>query len=215
MSVSIPRIDQMFLHLDRWRHLPAYQLERRIDIFFSVYLVDVLREITGDDLVDTIIPELPLKRDLVVPGNSSHHSVKVDYAVFTRSRDKVYFVELKTDDQSRRTEQDDYLNRAQALGFRPIVDGIRQILLHTDAHQKYFHLAHSLAALGYLDLPDDLATFHYPQVRRGLTERLEAIETTGPESAIEVVYVQPNANRDDGTEHLTIDFNQFADHVDK
>jgi hypothetical protein len=30
-------LDSVFAHLDRWRHLPNYQLERRADIFFSVY----------------------------------------------------------------------------------------------------------------------------------------------------------------------------------
>jgi len=31
-------LQTIFRHLDCWRHLPAYQLERRADIFFSAYL---------------------------------------------------------------------------------------------------------------------------------------------------------------------------------
>jgi hypothetical protein len=204
---------RVFHNLDRWRHLPAYQLERRADIFFSVYLVDILREVTGADLDDALIPELPIKRDLVFPDRPSNQSVKVDYAVFTRARDKVYLVELKTDDSSRRTEQDAYLEAAKRLGFRPIVEGIRQILRHTSAHQKYFHLASALSALGYLALPDDLPTFIYPTTRPGLTKRLEAIAVIGPASDVELVYIQPNAPTT--STHLTIDFERFAQHVER
>jgi hypothetical protein len=58
-------IENVFDRLDAWRHLPAYQLERRADIFFSRYLIGVLSEITGDDLEEEIIPEFPIKRDLI------------------------------------------------------------------------------------------------------------------------------------------------------
>jgi hypothetical protein len=34
--VSMDPLDRVFENLDRWRHLPAYQMERRADIFFSV-----------------------------------------------------------------------------------------------------------------------------------------------------------------------------------
>ena len=56
-------IDVEFRHLDRWRHLPNYQLERRADVSFSINLKDVAEEFTGAGLEDEIIPELPLKRD--------------------------------------------------------------------------------------------------------------------------------------------------------
>lgn len=35
-------INDLFDNLDTWRHLPAYQLERCADIFFSLYLPDLL-----------------------------------------------------------------------------------------------------------------------------------------------------------------------------
>jgi hypothetical protein len=55
-------VDTVFDHMDRWRHLPAYQLERRADIFFSVYLAEVVQEVTGVPVSPSMIPELPLKR---------------------------------------------------------------------------------------------------------------------------------------------------------
>jgi len=35
-------IDELFDKLDEWRSLPAYQLERRADIFFAIYLKDII-----------------------------------------------------------------------------------------------------------------------------------------------------------------------------
>ena len=37
-----PTIERVFELLDRWRHLPAYKLEPRADIFFALYLPEVL-----------------------------------------------------------------------------------------------------------------------------------------------------------------------------
>jgi len=61
-------LQTIFRHLDRWRHLPAYQLERRADIFFSAYLKGMLEEFTGTELDGQIIPELPIKRDIIWIG---------------------------------------------------------------------------------------------------------------------------------------------------
>ncbi len=61
------RINDIFGRLDNWRHLPTYQLERRADIFFSLYLSDVVGEYFGVVLEKEIIPEFPIKRDLIWP----------------------------------------------------------------------------------------------------------------------------------------------------
>ena len=76
----------LFGNLDRWRHLPAYQLERRIDIFFSVYLKALLEAVTGVALEDEMLPELPIKGGLIWPEVLGHSSVKVDYALFEGGR---------------------------------------------------------------------------------------------------------------------------------
>jgi hypothetical protein len=54
------RINQLFDHLDNWRHLPNYQLERRADIFFSLYLKDVLEARLGFAIRDPLIPGFPV-----------------------------------------------------------------------------------------------------------------------------------------------------------
>jgi len=43
-------IDKLFNQLDDWRHLPAYQLERRADIFFAIYLIDIFKSKFNQDI---------------------------------------------------------------------------------------------------------------------------------------------------------------------
>lgn len=135
--------------------------------------------------------------------------MKVDYLLFARDRSRVFFVELKTDGGSRREAQDNYLETAKRLGFRQIIEGIRTILLKTDAHQKYHHLAASLARLGYLRLPTDLAKHIYPTPQPGVLRVLETIVVEPLDSAVEVIYLQPEASAGD----RCIDFALFAEHV--
>ena len=208
--MSEDRIDALFDRLDRWRHLPAYQLERRADIYFALYLHEVLEAELGVRLDPRLIPELPIRRELVFPETPSNQSVKVDYAAFERDGGRVWLVELKTDAGSRRDNQDTYLERAKGLGFRVVAEGIRDILSATSAHQKYFHLARELADLGVFELPEGLETYVYPKPRRGLTKELQKIRVLR-DAAIEVVYVQPRGDGQAGV----IDFETFARHVDK
>ena len=211
MTSELDPIDRLFDRLNAWRHLPAYQLERRADIFFAVYLQEALESVLGTRLSDTIIPELPIKRDLIWPDRPTNKSVKVDYCLFSAERDRVFFVELKTDVGSRRSEQDEYLTRAVDVGFHRIVGGIREIALASTANQKYHHLLHSLASEEFMILPDDLPEFLYPAPRPGLSDRLEAIAVADRDPAIEVFYVQPTS---DNTARC-IDFDGFAKIVER
>lgn len=214
---NVDPLDTLFHHLDTWRHLPNYQLERRADVLFSIYLRGVIQEFTDVELAETIIPEFPLKRDLIWPELKTNKSVKVDYALFARDGKKVFFVELKTDDSSRRTEQDIYLKTAKRLGFKEIVNGVRSIILTTTAHQKYHHLSTTLARLGYLSLPPDLASHIHPKPSDRLMSKLAEIVVTDTNPDVEVIYIQPTTPpRRDGYEpDRCIDFEMFAKHVEK
>jgi hypothetical protein len=106
--------------LDRWRHLPNYQLERRADIFFAAFLPGFIAwKEKPTPVRPVVIPELPLKRDLVVDhsGPASERSVKVDYVVFQEDLRRAFFVELKTDQTSLREDQYKYLARAAERGL--------------------------------------------------------------------------------------------------
>lgn len=203
------RLEALFRNLDRWRHLPNYQLERRADIFFSLYLVGLLQEATGIELEETIVPELPIKRDLVWTELPTDKSLKVDYVLFAKDRSRVFFVELKTDRGSRRDTQDHYLETAKQLGFRRIVEGLCSIIRKTQAHQKYHHLLTILVSLGYVSMPEDIREYLYPNPRVGLSKHLALVVPTSLDSLIEVLYVQPEQTEGAGC----IDFETFAEFV--
>ena len=57
------KIEKIFSNLDIWRKLPKYQLERRLDIFFTIYLKEIVevfyKEILNEKdikLSEVIIP---------------------------------------------------------------------------------------------------------------------------------------------------------------
>ena len=190
-----PTIHDLFDTLDRWRHLPDYQLERRADIFFALYLAAAVEQLTGVEVAAPMIPEFPLRKGTLwgEDRRDRNLSVKVDYALLSADRSTAYFVELKTDDGSRRDAQDAYLEQAKLVGFRKLVRGVQQIAMATKAHQKYHHLLAALSRHGAMQLPADLEAVTFPTQRRGLSKRLEEIEITVNEDEfeIEVLYVQP------------------------
>lgn len=190
------KLAEAFALMDRWRHLPAYQLERRADIFFALYMKKIIEAATGAVLDAEMVPEFPLKRELIWPGRPSNQSVKVDYVLFAADRSRVFFVELKTDQTSRREEQDYYLERAHEVRFRAFVQGLVEMAQHTNQYGKYYHLLHTLARLGFMMLPVELEDFVYPQVRPGLSALFREVRVAERDPEIEVFYVQPRADGD-------------------
>ena len=148
-------IDHVFNLLDNWRHLPKYQLERRADIYFAIFLADALKSHFSTEFNSEVIPEFPLRHGTLGTEVGNKHpnlSVNVDYVAFTTDNPGVYFVELKTDLNSRRTSQDDYLKRAKHLEFSKLVHGIHSIREKTEQTNKYDHLLASLSKLGVENL---------------------------------------------------------------
>ena len=190
-------VNALFELLDRWRHLPNYQLERRADIFFGLYLPKLLGD-RFDVSIQGVVPEFPIKRDLIWPSHPTNKSVKVDYVALSKDRGRCFFVELKTDVESRREAQDHYLETCRELGFVTILDGLLSIVKASSAHQKYFHLLSELAGQNCLNLPPELAEFIFPQARPGLRKLQEQIEVCVErgEFEIEVVYIQPIVPQD-------------------
>jgi len=203
MSTLEPTIDVLFDRLDAWRHFPAYQLERRADIFFSLYLREVVELERGVKLAGAIIPEVPIK----LPNNQQ--SVKADYLLTAADHSRAYLVELKTDPRSLRDEQDLYLREAAAAGIESLLEGIRSIVLATKAKTKYFHLVRELERLELLRLPSDLERSVFTSTGQALTKKLGEITLTAHRPTIEVLYIQPLAS---GSEAV-IDFECFARHV--
>lgn len=201
-------VSGLFALMDAWRHLPAYQLERRADVFFALYLRDFVAQKTGIDFDSRIVPEFPIKRDLIWPEKPGSSSVKADYLLVSRDAEHALLVELKTDSGSRRDQQDTYLERAQQLGMQPLLQGVADIIRATSAHRKYFHLACLLRDLGLLSLPTGYRDHLFPSIKTGLSTLLTEVKPSAASPRLAVLYIQPQPGP------AAIGFEEFASFVE-
>jgi hypothetical protein len=189
-----PEIDQLFDHLDNWRLLPAYQLERRADIFFAIYLPQILKEKLGNRAILKIIPEFPVRVGTIYPEIPINKSFKIDYMVI--SDKKVLLVELKTENNSRRVKQDEYLEKASEANIRNLIKGLIQIFEATTSKVKYGRLMRGFEELGWVK-----------KVNNGW-------KNTSQNKEIEIVYIQPEKDRNND-EKSVISFDEVADIIEK
>ena len=115
-------LTQLFDRMDERRHLPNYQLERRADLLFSLYLPQALEAKLGFPVRADLVPEFPVRIGTIYPRIPINKSFKIDYLALSTSGDHAVFVELKTDGHSRRAKQDEYLaaeRRTVGLARRP------------------------------------------------------------------------------------------------
>jgi len=166
-------IDRLFSLLDDWRNLPAYQLERRADIFFAIYLDKIIKSKFGDN-IDFIVPEFPVRvGDISEKLPDLNKSFKIDYVAVCEEAKKVYFIELKTDRGSRRDKQDWYLDKARQINITKLMDGIIKIYRATIQKRKYDNLISLLTKIGWLLKDTGVCT------------------NTSKDYEIAVVYIQP------------------------
>lgn len=142
------KINELFDLMDKWRYFPAYQLERRSDIFFAIYLKTLISE-QYKFQIDTIIPEFPVRVGTVYQ-NESNESFKMDYVAVCQEMKKVFLVELKTDVSSVRENQIKYFKRAQKINVKGLVDGLIKIYDATNQKTKYQNLLREVERLGWL-----------------------------------------------------------------
>lgn len=185
-------INRLFDRMDTWRHLPNYQLERRADIFFSLYLQPVLQAKFGTEISPVIIPEFPVHIRTIYPHKATDKSFKIDYVCFSADMKKVFFVELKTDGQSRNEKQDKYLDASRKAGLKKLLKGILKIFQVTNSKRKYFCLLDMLAQAGFLDIPHQMYEIIRRESLQGITEIAENVRVLDCPKESEIVYVQPN-----------------------
>jgi hypothetical protein len=168
------QINKLFDLLDDWRRLPDYQLERRADIFFALYLSEIIKGRFTTD-IQYIIPEFPIKKD------DTNQSFKMDYIAVSDAI--VYFIELKTDNASRRSTQDEYLEKAKEKNISALIDGVLEIRKKTKAKKKYDHLLEKLEQIGWVK------------------QNKEKWENTikHKDYNIQIVYIQPNNDHSNKT----------------
>ena len=199
-----PEVAALFDLLDRWRHLPSYRLEPRADAIFGLFLPDALdrhlapRGIAVDRLV---IPEFPLGQI------DTKRSDKADFFAVSRDRGYAFLVELKTDMDSLRDAQENYLNRAVKRGMAALLCEIKSMAKATNprARRKYFHLLKAVADLDLMNLPVDLEDRIYDSPQ-GVYDCVDRIGIPSALPDIEVIHVLPEAVK--GMD--CIDFESFA-----
>ena len=204
-----PTVKRAFKLLDRWRHLPAYQLERRADIFFALYLPEVLGERFGRKINPLLVPEFPIRKGLLPKyDNNDNQSIKADYLALEDGAlpKRAFLVELKTDSASRRDDQDANLSHAVDVGLKRLVEGVIDICGATDQRRKYVHLLHLLSRLDLIEYDDAL----FPKMQGEALKRVkhkveEKKECEWP--SLELVFVQPKNN--------TVGFEEFANVISK
>lgn len=199
MQTEHTSIDRLFDRLDEWRNLPAYRLEHRSDIFFSLYLHDALEALLGTHLHEVIIPEFPvqlgaIKEFMDKMRGQDNQSKKIDYVAFSSDCTRALFIELKTDNGSRRASQDTYLENAKKAGIKKLVSGITRIAGATKKKGKYDHLMRKLESLG--------------QVKRDGSEWRESSQV----NECQIFYLQPTIKPEDDP-HLVITFEWLADYI--
>ena len=168
------KAEAIFDFLDKWRHLPAYQLERRADIFFALYMPEIIAYKFALD-TKVIIPEFPIRIGEIFHDTSINKSFKVDYLIVTGRSNHFIFVELKTDIGSIRPKQDWYLAQAQKAGMRKLIDGIIQICSVTQQKRKYRALMNLLSDAGLVQVSES------------------GYKNIASDSAqIEILYIQPS-----------------------
>jgi len=210
------RINYIFDRMDEWRHLPNYQLERRADLFFSLYLPEVLEAKLGFSVRQELIPEFPVHKGTIYPDELSNKSFKIDYLALSDDAEKAVFVELKTDKLSIRHEQDKYLTAAQRVGMKHLLVGLREIFRATESKRKYFHLLEKLESMELLKIHDDIKNIMKHPHLQGVNEESHYIEITSRvKDPATIVYVQPNGSEKSEANIIIISFQEFRAIVKK
>ena len=144
-------INKLFDLLDDWRNLPAYQLERRADIFFAIHLEKIIEKILGTK-IDIVIPEFPVRVGEISKKHPKlNKSFKIDYLTYSKNENKVYLIELKTDQRSRREKQDWYLKSASKIKVKGLVSGLLKIYKATNQKIKYNNLLDKIEKIGWIE----------------------------------------------------------------
>ena len=137
----------------RWRHLPNYQLERRADIFFALFLPEYLRDCKGIKIMkDILVPEFPIYNE---NKNEYKLSYYIDYFALSCDSQKAYLIELKTDMSSVKSDKGrKQLGRLKTASEKKLLHHIKyisDISENSKQWKKYIHLLGHLSSLGLVE----------------------------------------------------------------
>lgn len=222
-------IFEVLRQLDEWRHLPAYQLERRVDIFFGMFLPKVIEKAYAGVSVDAVIPEFPLHKGMlgISDDREDNQSVNVDFVAFgtQEGKKRVFLVELKTDMNSLNREQLERM-KTGCVDSDNLLNGVVKAAENSGSKQrKYAHLVWKLLELASLcpkncDIKNKIKNINWerpglPEIFKGLT-----VGEQWKKVPIEVVVVLPAEPKGSQKEKVppdvrVITFAQIVDTLEK
>lgn len=169
-------LQRLLKRMDEWRHLPTYQLERRMDIVLSFLIPDIVRkefDLTPDHDLE-IIPEFPLHKGLIINDNDEgdNQSVKVDFALFSKQERRIFLVELKTENNSIDETQLKNMRKAKKAGANKLLNGVIKCAQNTASPRKYAHLIWMLHNVECIILPREFIRMKLADERPGLAKNL-------------------------------------------
>lgn len=217
-------IDDIFDRMDQWRHLPSYQLERRADIFFSLYLSEVLEEYLEIPINPEIIPEFPLRFGTLKNklanysqknNRGDNHSFKMDYLAISEDGTTPIFVELKTNAKADLQKQEIRLDAARKTGFIKLLEGAKLLFASTPENRKYYYLFEGLENLGLVKIPSEMKRIIVQERIQGIKNAVQDIEILFVDNNIPInAFIIPLENQYDFTTPCKlISFKDFKDVV--
>jgi hypothetical protein len=214
-QVRMISFETLLHRLDQWRSIPDYQLERRVDIFLSYYLKDVLSDHLQLVMDEFVIPEFPVHQRLTKnPPPRGELSDKIDFVIPSVDRLTVVFVELKTAMDSRRPCQCELMNKCADMQFIDVLRGVIDIARESKAYSKYATLLSHLESMGYIEIPEAFWQLDFHGSPYGYKRIIRQIKIIPIEAKILPVFIQP---RHDSNESniVVIDFKELAKTIAK
>lgn len=163
---------EIFSLLSENKKFPAYQAERRIDIFINLFLEVILKHYDSKADYKFIAPEFPLRKV------SSFQSTKVDYLCLKENSSgekEILLVELKTDVGSFDEEQCRIYKRYEK--WSDCLDGLLKIIIKGkisfEYRLKYFHLIKVLEDKGLVQFERPLPSIRIHENSPNRKEKLQ------------------------------------------
>ena len=214
-----PRIEDLFHNLDKWRHFAGFPLEARVDALIGLFLPKVIEDHFRKQgcevkLQKEVIPQFPLRKEEDNQSDkASNRSYKVDFFAASECGEQAFLIEIKTDMDSRNSDQSDYLEAATKKSTRCILSDLKKMArsrnLAKAKRRKYLHMLYELSEMGLVKLPCGLEDKEWSrEVARGVFEyicKIDVCKSPNPK----VVYIQPR--EDDKTKRQDFEYIYFQD----
>jgi len=200
--------------LNEWRYFPKYQLERHVDVFFGLYIHQILEEKFERKYFDTVFPEFPISKQLLIQGHPGNDVINSDFCLITSDKNIATFVELKTDHRSLRDSQDIYYENIKTFSFNDILEKLLNVVKVSSIKYKYLPLLSSLQKVGVINIDLDFYERYKTENRVYANKYLKPNTIISKSIKCEVEYILPKNNTN---KENTITFEELSSYpfIDK